>query len=178
MKFYLGMRTWIWNMDRLHKIYKITFPCGNTYVGSTSIPFNCRYGNHRQEYKRSESPINKVVIQYKFKEVSMVEVDRIKCPMYDPRIKMLEQKLIKKLNPTLNTRQAHRTEEDHFGYHKGWRKNDGVRFLNYEREWVKTPQGKKTKTINSAKVNIKKYTNQNRPDMVKKWEERLKERLK
>ena len=111
MKFYLGMRTWIWNMDKLHKIYKITFPCGNTYVGSTSQKFNNRYSRHRSNFK-SKSPICEVSTQYKFNEVNMVEVDRIKCPMYDSKIKILEEEWKDKLNPTLNKRRAYQTKEE------------------------------------------------------------------
>ena len=165
MKFYLGMRTWIWNMDRLHKIYKITFPCGNTYVGSTSTPFNKRYNSHRSSYKKNpiKPPINEVSEQYMFNEIKMVEIDRIGCHMNDPKIRILEEEWKTKLKPTLNIRKAHETQEE--------RK---IRLHEYD----KTPKGRLYEGIGNARQYIKLYTKQNRPDMVKKWEGILKEKLK
>ena len=75
----------------VHKIYHLTFPNNETYVGSSHTPFYQRYASYRGLSKKSKSPICEVSTQYEFKEVKMVEVDRIECPMYNPKIKMLEE---------------------------------------------------------------------------------------
>ena len=153
-------------MDIIHKIYHLTFPCSNTYVGSTSKALNIRYSGYRGDAERSKSPICQISLKYKFEEVKMVEVDRIECSMKDPKIRMLEEKWIKKLNPTLNIYKAHQTKEE-----------ERIRDNEWYREFYKTPQGKRSLGINNAKENIKRYTKQNRPDMVLRWEGRLKERI-
>ena len=96
----------------VHKIYHLTFPNGGDYVGSTCQKLNERYGGYRNDSKKSKSPICEVSTQYKFNEVNMVEVDRIKCPMYDSKIKILEEEWKDKLNPTLNKRRAYQTKEE------------------------------------------------------------------
>ena len=96
----------------VHKIYHITFPNNDTYVGSSHTPFYQRYASYRGLSKKSKSPICEVSTRYEFKEVKMVEVDRIECPMYNPKIKMLEEEWRKRLNPTLNIRKAYLSSEE------------------------------------------------------------------
>lgn len=161
----------------VHKIYHLTFPCGKDYVGSTSTSFNMRYGNYRNDAKTSKSPILVISTQYRYKEVKMVEVDVIECPMFDPKIKMLEEKWIKKLTPTLNAQKAYRSPEEGKEakrlYSETWNKNN----KEYQKEYNKTPIGKLNSIISTAKQNIKHFTKQNRPDMILKWEGILKERI-
>jgi len=146
----------------VHKIYHLTFPCGKDYVGSTSSNFSMRYGNYRNDAKRSKSPICQISTQHRFKEVKMVEVDRVECPMSDPKIKMLEEKWKKKLNPTLNVRLAFQTEEDF---------KLQARRLNY------TPHALIARSIVDAKTMIKRHTQKNNFDKVLKWEGILEERI-
>ena len=150
----------------VHRIYHLTFPNNEDYVGSTSQILRKRYTGYRSAARISKSPICQISLKYKFKEVRMIEVDRIEGPMFDPKIKMLEEKWIKKLTPTLNTFSAYRTEEE-----------ERIMTKEYQKDYYKTPKGKKFLTINSARRNIKHFTKLNRPDMVSKWEGRLKERL-
>ena len=182
MKFYLGMRTWIWNMDRLHKIYKITFPCGNTYVGSTFTTFQTRYKNHRSrfKFKPTKPMVNEISEKHTFGEVKMIELDSIRCVKGDPEVRILEEKWKRKLNPTLNIRKAHITKEEKIKYfrEKAQEYNNKPEVKEKLARWFLTPEGKRTSTINHARQYIKLYTKQNRPDMVKKWEGILKERLK
>ena len=97
-----------------------------------------------------------------FKEVKMVEIDRIKCIMGDPKIKMLEEKWKLKLQPTLNVYKAYQTLKS--------KKKE-------RRERDISPYGRLRDSIYTAKMNIKNYTKQNKPDMVLKWEGILKERI-
>jgi hypothetical protein len=161
----------------VHKIYHLTFPNNDTYVGSTSQTFRKRYTGYRSAYKKSKSPICEISTQYMFDEVKMVEVNRIECPMYDSRITILEEEWIKKLNPTLNINRAHRSEEENKILWKKWVSINREHLINYDKEYSKTPLVKLNKTINNAKEYIKKFTKQNRPDMVKKWEGILEERI-
>jgi len=150
----------------VHKIYHLTFPCSQDYVGSTSQTLRQRYHRHGSNAKKSNAPICEISTQHRFKEVKMVEVDRIECPKYDLKIRMLEEKWKRKLNPTLNAQKAYRTEEE--------RK---IQVKECIKEYYKTPQGKRTSGIKDAKDMIKYYTKQNRPDMVLRWEGRLEERI-
>ena len=176
----------------VHKIYHITFPNNETYVGSTSTSFNMRYGNYRNDYKTSKSPILEISTQYRFNEVNMVEVDRIECPMYDSKIKILEEEWIKKLTPTLNIQKAYQTKEEERerkrlynhtnreylrGYDKEYHTTNREHINKRTKEYLKTPAGKLNNIIGTAKSNIKLYTKQNKPDMVKKWEGILEERI-
>ena len=161
----------------VHKIYHLTFPCGKDYVGSTLQPFNCRYGTYRYDAKRSKSPICQISTQYKFKEVSMIEVDRIECPKYDSKIKILEEEWKKKLKPTLNVHKAYQTREERVVQIKEYRECNKEYNKEYNRKYSKTPKGKSYSPINVAKQQIILYTKQNRPDMILKWEGILKERI-
>ena len=98
----------------LYKIYELTFPCGNNYVGSTSQRFNKRYTVHRcyYQHKDKKPPINQLAEQYLFKEISCVELDRIECIKGDEKIRILEEKWKKKIHPTLNTYVAHVTNAE------------------------------------------------------------------
>ena len=146
----------------VHKIYHLTFPNNETYVGSTSTPFNIRYGGYRNDFKKQKTPITKTSIQYKFKEVRMIEVDRIECSRYDSKVKMLEEEWKQKLKPTLNTYKAYQTIES--------KKKE-------RREREVSTYGRLRDSISTAKQNIKLYTKQNKPDMVKKWEGILEVRI-
>tara|TARA_R110000744_G_scaffold348949_1_gene454619 strand:- start:30 stop:656 length:627 start_codon:yes stop_codon:yes gene_type:complete len=191
----------------VHKIYHLTFPNGGDYVGSTSLTFNERYNCYRSDYKRSKSPICEISTQHRFKEVKMVEVDRIECPMHDSKIKMLEEEWKKKLNPTLNVRQAFQTKEEekirrkvYDNINKEYQKKRTQKYQDNNKEHIKactleyynnnkehhnkrsleyskTPKGKLNLKVNNAKTSIKHYTKQNKPDMVKKWEGILEERI-
>ena len=147
----------------IHKIYHLTFPSGKDYIGSTCQKLNERYGGYRNDYKKyPNNPVNKVSIQYSFNEVRMVEIDRIKCIKYDPKVKMLEEEWKQKLKPALNTYKAYQTLES--------KKKE-------RRERDISPYGRLRDSIYTAKMNIKNYTKQNRPDMILKWEDILKERI-
>ena len=161
----------------VHKIYHLTFPCGKDYVGSTSTPFNMRYGNYRNDYKISKTPITQISISYRFKEVKMVEVDRIECPMYDSRITILEEEWKQKLNPSLNVRKAHQTKEERLLQMQEYSDSSKEYRNKHILEYNKTTKGKLNTAISSAKNLIKNYTKQNKPNMVKKWEGILKERI-
>ena len=162
----------------VHKIYHLTFPCSNTYVGSTSQILKERYSRYRSTAKyHPENPICRISTNYKFKEVKMVEVDRIECPMFDSKIKMLEEKWIKKLTPTLNTKKAYRSSEETKAA-KRLHNHTNREYLNkYKIAYNKTPPGKLNILISTAKSNIKRHTKLNRPDMVLKWEGILEERI-
>tara|TARA_R110000737_G_C14268408_1_gene429924 strand:+ start:109 stop:573 length:465 start_codon:yes stop_codon:yes gene_type:complete len=101
-----------------YKIYLLTFPNKDTYVGHTSQILNQRYSRHRCDAKviKVETPKSKLCLEYKFKEVVMVEVDRIYGTYNDAE--KLEQKWINKLNPTLNTNKSHRTKEEEAECHR------------------------------------------------------------
>jgi len=146
----------------VHKIYHLTFPCGKDYVGSTSQILKERYHRYRSDYKKSQSPICEISTQYMFNEVSMVEIDRIECPKYDSKIKILEEKWKRKLNPTLNIRKAFQTDEE---------VKLQIRRHNY------TPKSIISRAIVDAKSMIKRHTQKNNFDMVKKWEGILEERI-
>jgi len=146
----------------VHKIYHLTFPCSNTYVGSTSQILRERYSRYRSDAKKSKSPICQISTQHRFKEVKMVEVDRIECPMFDSKITILEEKWKRKLNPTLNVRQAFQTEEE---------EKLQMRRLNY------TPRALMARSIVDARSMIKRHTQKNNFDMVLKWEGILEERI-
>jgi hypothetical protein len=161
----------------VHKIYHLTFPCGKDYVGSTSTSFNMRYGNYRNDAKTSKSPILVISTQYRFKEVNMVEIDRIECPMHDSKIKMLEEKWKLKLNPTLNVQKAYRSPEEDKKAKRLYNHTNKKYIKEYIKEYSKTPKGRLNSGVADAKMNIKQYTKQNRPDMVKKWEGILEERI-
>ena len=145
-------------------IYHITFPNNETYVGSTSQPLNKRYAIYRNDAKTSPSPICQISTQYKFKEVSMVEVDKVRCVMGDPKVRILEEKWKKKLQPTLNVLRAYlspKKRAKHFTHN----------------HYKKTPNGLFNIAVSNANQRIKYYTKQNRPDMVLKWEGILEERI-
>ena len=145
-------------------VYHITFPNNETYVGSTSQPLNKRYAVYRNDAKTSKSPICQISTQYKFKEVSMVEVGKVKCVMGDPKVRILEEKWKKKLKPTLNVFKAYLSPSKrikHFTHN----------------HYKKTPNGPFNIAISGAKMQIKFYTKQNRPDMILKWEGILKEKI-
>ena len=161
----------------VHKIYHITFPNNDTYVGSTSTSFNMRYANYRNDYKTSKSPILEISTQYRFNEVNMVEVDRIECPMHDSKIKMLEEEWKKKLNPTLNVKKAYLTKEEERERKRLYNHTNREHINKYIKEYDKTPRGRLNAVISTAKMNIKLYTKQNKPNMVKKWEGILEERI-
>ena len=147
----------------VHKIYHLTFPCGKDYIGSTCQKLNERYGGYRNDYKKyPNNPVNKVSIQYSFNEVRMVEIDRIKCIKYDPKVKMLEEEWKLKLQPILNVYKAYQTNES--------KKKE-------RKERAQLEKGKLRDAVYTAKQNIKRYTKQNRPDMVLKWEGILEERI-
>ena len=102
---------------KLYKVYEITFPKGDSYVGSTSSSFSRRYITQQSTAKRKQK-LNKtlttkeiLLTQYGFDEISMVEVDRIECVKDDPQIRMLEEKWKNKLSPNLNIYKAYTTKE-------------------------------------------------------------------
>ena len=164
-----------------YKIYLLTFPNKNTYVGHTSQKLNQRYYRHCYDAKiiKVETLKSKLCLKHKFNEVEMVEVDRI-FGVYNDAEK-LEQKWINNLNPTLNTNKSHRTEEDQAEYYR----QSSLRYHRKNKELIlarikiksKTPIWKLTQSIYDAKRNIKKFTKQNRPNMVLKWEGLLEERI-
>ena len=145
-------------------IYHITFPNNETYVGSTSQPLNKRYAVYRNDAKTSKSPICQISTQYKFKEVSMVEVGKVKCVMGDPKVRILEEKWKKKLKPTLNVFKAYLSPSKR------------IKCFTHN-HYKKTPNGPFNIAISGAKMQIRFYTKQNRPDMILKWEGILKERI-
>ena len=112
-----------------------------------------------------------------FKEISMIEVDRIKCIKGDSKVKMLEEEWRVKLNPTLNINRAYRSEEENNKLLKKWADDNREYTNNYIREYNQTFKGKLNRGIADAKQNIKLYTKQNKPNMVKKWEGILEERI-
>ena len=161
----------------VHKIYHLTFPNGEDYVGSSYTPFYQRYASYRGLSKKSKSPILEISTRYKFKEVKMIEVDRIECIKGDSKVRMLEEEWRKKLNPTLNVNRAYRTEQENNKLLKKWADDNRKYVNNYIREYDQTPKGKLNRGVADAKQNIKNYTKQNRPDMVKKWESILEVRI-
>jgi hypothetical protein len=161
----------------VHKIYHLTFPNGGDYVGSTCQKLNERYGGYRNDSKKSKSPICEVSTQYKFNEVNMVEVDRIKCPMYDSKIKILEEKWKKKLNPTLNINKAHRTKEENKEMIGLWNKVNKELVSKRQRKYDLSPIGKLNSVIYDARQMVKHHTKKNNLNMVSKWEGILEERI-
>ena len=161
----------------VHKIYHLTFPNNETYVGSTSQTFRKRYTGYRSTYKISDTPICEVSIQYMFEEVKMVEVDRIECIKSDPKIKILEEEWKKKLNPTLNIRRAFRTKEEKSLQKLEWGVINREQVNTIQRKYDTSTKGRLNSIISDAKAMIKHHTKKNNPNMVKKWEGILEERI-
>tara|TARA_R110002051_G_C8462325_1_gene458603 strand:- start:26 stop:508 length:483 start_codon:yes stop_codon:yes gene_type:complete len=103
---------------KLHKIYQITFPCGNTYVGETTQPLNKRYHSHRSDSKigRGGELKNELCVKYIFNEVSMVVLECVEGTKRNAEV--IEQKWIDKLKPTLNVKRGFNSKEDLQQYRK------------------------------------------------------------
>ena len=166
-------------------LYKLSLPSGEYYYGSTSKEFNNRksihisglkqnthHSKYLQEWYNSGGELSKIV----WDELDTGGEYKIRCA---------EHYIIKEYinNPKcLNTRIPYPPHILKVAMEKGWREADKefTRYYNKKRDtsaWYKTPQGKLNTAVENARARIKDYTKQNRPDMVKRWEIRLKERL-
>ena len=97
----------------MYKIYKLTFPTGDVYIGSSKQAFNKRYGSHRSDAKNRKVKTYKdeLCLKYYFSEVQMVEIDSINLDT-TKEVRILEQKWINKHPDCLNLKKAYSTKEE------------------------------------------------------------------
>ena len=97
----------------MYKIYKLTFPTGDVYIGSSKQSLNVRYGTHRSDAKNRKVKTYKdeLCLKYYFSEVQMVEIDSINLDT-TKEVRILEQKWIDKHPDCLNSNKAYSTKEE------------------------------------------------------------------
>ena len=100
-------------------IYKIEVE-GQLYIGSTKKKYLCDRQSHHNQCLNNPKNIGYNYYLYKFCREKKVE--KIICELIetvdDTELVLLEQEYINKLQPTLNTRGAYRTEEEKIEYYK------------------------------------------------------------
>ena len=97
----------------MYRIYKLIFPTGDVYIGSTKQAFNMRYGIHRSDAKNRKVKTYKdeLCLKYRFSEIQMVEIDSINLDT-TKEVRILEQKWIVKTPDCLNSNKAYSTKEE------------------------------------------------------------------
>ena len=176
-------------MARIWTLYKFSIPTGEYYFGATRQLFRFRRDSHKKHLRDGTHSIKSLQEWFTTKgKLSDIVWDELeKGDEY--KIRCAEHYIIKDHidDPKcLNTNIPWPPHIVKVLIEEG--KEEAQRQLSRERSkesnkkydhsaWQKTPQGKLNVAVRNAIRNIKDYTKQNRPDMVERWEIKLKERL-
>ena len=149
-------------------IYKIEI-CNEFYIGSTIETLKERQRKHNISLKKKTYKLYETCKANDITNITLIEIEKVKVNN-KLELKIIEQEYINKLEPTLNTIKAYRTEEEIKNYDKEYREN------NKEKERLRH---KKYRDNNKEKIKetTKIYKDKNK-EKIKEYNENNKKKIK
>lgn len=164
-------------MNSTYRLYKFSIPTGEYYFGSTKTRLCERKSAHKTRLRANTSIIKSLQKWYNqggnldnmvFEELDIGDQYKIRCA---------EHYIVKDHiddSKCLNTQVPWPPEVVKVLIEEGY--DQAIKHPLVQ--WSKTPRGKIYEGVNNARKYVRMYSKQNRPDMLKKWEGILSERLK
>ena len=161
-------------------IYKIEI-CNEFYIGSTIETLKERQRKHNISLKKKTYKLYETCKANDITKITLIKIEKVKVNN-KLELKIIEQKYINELQPTLNMLKAYRTEEEIKNYdkeyrennkekerlrHKKYRDNNKEKIKNYDKEY-------KDKNKEKIKEKNKIYNKENRGKLNEKNKEKVK----
>ena len=131
-------------------IYKIEI-CNEIYIGSTIQKLNRRQNGHNFDLKRKNNKLQKLCRENDINNITLIEIEKVKINN-KKELYIIEQDYINKLQPSLNSNRAIRTEEEKKEQMKEIYKNNKEKIKKYRKEYKKNNK-EKIKAYDNKKVN-------------------------
>ena len=132
-------------------IYKIEI-CNEIYIGSTIENLIERERKHNYMLKKKTFKLYETCKTNDINNITLIEIEKVKVEN-KKELKIIEQKYINELQPSLNMCKAHRTEEEIKNCQKEYDKNRLNKRERYDQKKIYYQQNKE-----KIKENVKKHS--------------------
>jgi len=163
------------------RVYKIYFDdCDDIYIGSTKTTLSRRMAQHRVAVRRGSTYRVHNFIRSKNMDFNYILVRS--CFVFNKdQQRLFEQTVISEMNPNLNQRRAHTTEEQARERNKEYNQNNKESIKEYKKEYDNNNKEKQKEYYNKNKEQIKEkhkeYQKENK-EQIKEYRKNNKESIK